>query len=167
MSAVISAVLSVLVSLAAIPLSGEAAPPPDTHCVVFVVDQKPDGKLIVSEPECFADEAAAEARATEGHESWAESFSEVSSFVLGKHFDGFNGSGSSISVVGSSCTGGYWNTGSTWANRISSSYNGCYRLKHWELPNKSGASENTYGVGKTNNLGSLNNRVQSVSYHSS
>jgi hypothetical protein len=69
--------------------------------------------------------------------------------------------------VSAGLTGGYWNTGSTWANRISSSYNGCYRLRHWELPNKSGASESTYGVGTTNNLGSLNNRVQSVSYHSS
>ena len=167
MSAVISAVLSVLVVLAAIPPSGEAAPPPETHCVVFVVDQRPDGELIVSEPECFADEAAADAKAAEGHESRAESVRAVSSFVLGKHFDGFNGSGSSISVVGSSCTGGYWNTPSAWANRISSSYNGCYRLRHWELPNKNGASENTYGVGTTNNLGSLNNRVQSVSYHSS
>lgn len=163
----ISAVLSVVVALAAIPLSGEAAWHPETHCVVFVVDQKDDGELIVSEPECFADEAAADVRALEGRESSSALSSAVSSFVLGKHFDGFNGSGSSISVVGSSCTGGYWNTGSAWANRISSSYNGCYRLKHWELPNKTGASENTYGVGTTNNLGSLNNRVQSVSYHSS
>lgn len=135
--------------------------------MVFVVDQNPDGELIVSELECFTDEATADAIALEGHDSWSTSLSAVSSFVLGKHFDGFNGSGSSISVVGSSCTGGYWNTGSTWANRISSSYNGCYRLRHWELPNKNGASENTYGVGTTNNLGSLNNRVQSVSYHSS
>jgi hypothetical protein len=135
--------------------------------VVFVVDQKPDGELIVSRPECFADEAEADVRALEGDDSWSESLSAVSSFVLGKHFDGFNGSGSSISVVGSSCTGGHWNTGSAWANRISSSYNGCYRLRHWELPNKNGASENTYGVGTTNNLGPLNNLVQSVSYHSS
>lgn len=163
----ISAVLSVVVAFVAVPLLSGTERQPETHCVVFVVDKESDGELIVSEPECFSDEAAADARVVEGHDSWSGSTSVLSSFVLGKHFDGFNGSGSSISVVGSSCTGGYWNTGSTWANRISSSYNGCYRLRHWELPNKNGASENTYGAGTTDNLGPLNNRVQSVSYHSS
>lgn len=147
----------------------------EMHCVVFVIDQREDGELVMSEPECFSDEASADTRALEGHHSWNASPADeqgsgvvmASSSVLGKHYQGANGSGSSISVVGSSCTGGYWNTGSSWANRISSSYNGCHRLRHWDLPNKGGISESTYGSGTTNNLTYMNNRTQSVSYHSS
>lgn len=88
----------------------------------------------------------------------------LSSFTLGIHFDGYNGSGSSITVVGASCTGGWWNTGSAWANRISSSWNGCYRLKHHDEPNRVGASESTTGSGRVHNLSVLNNRAESVSY---
>ncbi len=91
----------------------------------------------------------------------------LSSFALGIHFDGANGSGSSITVTGAACSGGYWNTGSAWANRISSSYNGCGRLAHFDLPNKGGSVENTFGAGTTDNLGALNNQTESVAYHSS
>jgi hypothetical protein len=91
----------------------------------------------------------------------------LSSFTLGIHFDGFNGTGSSISVAGSSCTGGWWNTGTTWANRISSSYNGCARLRHYDLANKGGSYQDTYGAGTTDNLSTMDNRSESVSYHSS
>lgn len=148
--------------------------PVETHCVVFVVDQKPDGELVTTEPACFQVKADAEAWA----QAWLSMVSseptdessggvEVSSYTLGTHYDGANGSGSSISVVGSSCTGGYWNTPNTWDNRISSSYNGCVRLRHWDLPNKAGASQNTYGAGAIHNLTTMDNRTESVSYHSS
>jgi hypothetical protein len=93
-----------------------------------------------------------------------EAASVISSFTLGTHFDGFNGTGSSISVVGSSCTGGYWNTGASWANRISSSWNGCYRLRHHDGPNKTGTYADTVGSGTHNLPSSMNNRTESVSY---
>ncbi len=164
--------------LAVVPLSdvvvSEVPVPPETHCVVFVIDQRSDGELVVSEPDCFADEAMAEAWSSVGYGLSAESFlggsrglAALSTFTLGRHYDGFNGTGSSIRVVGSSCTGGYWNTSSWWDNRISSSYNGCAHLKHWDRPYMLGASENTYGAGTTDNLGYLNNRTESVSYYSS
>jgi hypothetical protein len=148
----------------------------ESHCVVFVVDQRADGELVLSQPECFSDETSADARSLAGHVSWFSSSTEAtlesdgvlaSSSVLGKHYEGLNGSGSSITIVGSSCTGGYWNTGSTWANRISSSYHGCQRLTHWDQPNKQGAKQSTYGVGTIKNLTTLNNKTKSVSYHSS
>lgn len=93
--------------------------------------------------------------------------SVASTFTLGVHFDGFNGTGSSISVVGSDCSGGYWNTGTTWANRISSSWNGCYRLRHYDSPYATGAWQDTYGAGSTHNLSTLNNRAESVAYFGS
>lgn len=89
-------------------------------------------------------------------------------FRPGTHFDGYNGSGSSISVQGSSCTGGWWNTPSSWDNRISSSYNGCYRLAHFDSPNKSGDRYDTTGVGQTDNLSAaMSNRTESVAYYGS
>jgi hypothetical protein len=151
----------------------------ETHCVVEVVGTQPTGEFILSDPVCFAAFSDAVAAASDGQIELpkgstgsivfrnADTARALSSFTLGIHYDGFNGSGSSISVVGSSCTGGWWNTPSSWRNRISSTYNGCARLRHYDNPNKSGSYQDTYGAGTTDNLGSLNNRAESVSYHSS
>lgn len=148
---------------------------PEEHCVVFVVDQEPDGKLITTDPVCFPSQNETDAYGR----TWLRSVSPaavspvrrtglaLASFTLGTHYDGANGTGSSISVVGSSCTGGYWNTPSNWDNRISSSFNGCARLRHWDLPSMVGSVQDTYGAGSTHNLSSMDNKTQSVSYHSS
>ena len=175
---------SVLV-LSTIPLGAVGAAEPkatggdEEHCVVTVLDQDATGELRLSEPVCFDTFAESMSFASEGtlqldaDTSGSALFSDesiaaaASTFTLGVHYDGYNGSGASISVVGSSCTGGYWNTSSSWDNRISSSWNGCYHLKHWDYPNMSGTSMHTYGVGQIDNLTSFNNRTESVSYHSS
>lgn len=139
------------------------ARPAETHCVLVVVAQDVSGELKTESRGCFflATEAqvAAELRGAGG---------ELASFTLGIHYDGTNGTGSSITIVGSSCGGGYWNTGPTWANRISSSYNGCQRLRHHDLPSAAGASVDTTGAGTTDNLPALlNNKTESVTYLSS
>lgn len=151
----------------------------EQHCVIDVVEQLLDGELILSEPRCYStfaeamDDASAGkldlATSTSGRVLWSapEVGDLASTFTLGIHFDGYWGAGSSISVVGSSCTGGWWNTTSAWDNRISSSWNGCYRLKHHDLPNKGGTTGSTTGAGSTHNLPSfINNRAESVSYWS-
>jgi hypothetical protein len=155
------------------------APGGELHCLIEVDGQKRSGELIVSEPDCYAtfEEAMAAASggliSAEQAPSAQELLSDpdagslLSSFTLGTHFDGLNGSGSSISVVGGSCTGGYWNTGAAWANRISSSWNGCYRLRHHDGPNKTGAYADTVGSGTHNLPSSMNNKTESVSYWSS
>lgn len=154
--------------------SGESAdyeePQDESHCLVFVVGQLEDGELVTSDPDCFSSLALADAWAALGapastfESGGGERVVAVSSFVLGRHYDGFNGSGSSIAIVGSSCTGGHWNTGSSWANRISSSYNGCPTLRHYDYPNKGGSSQYTSGAGTTDNLSSMNNDAESVAY---
>lgn len=164
----------VLASIAGV-APGDVVEPDESHCVVFVVDKEPDGKLVTTDPVCFPVKAEAEMWADTGLSLSsgslptlsAEGVFALASFTLGTHYDGANGTGSSISVVGSSCTGGYWNTPTAWDNRISSSYNGCARLRHWDLPSKAGSFENTYGAGTTDNLTGLNNKTESVSYHSS
>jgi hypothetical protein len=154
----------------------------ETHCVAHVVDQSADGEFTLSPAACFDTFGAALDFATGGRLADdttlslsgpalladPEAGAILSNFTLGIHFDGSNGTGSSIQVVGSSCTGGWWNTGGTWANRISSSWNGCYRLRHYDSPNKVGIWADTTGVGQTDNIPSLmNNRAESVAYFGS
>jgi hypothetical protein len=159
--------------------AGAAPSDAETHCVVEVVAQAADGELLTGQIRCHETFAEAMAAASDGR-LWlpastpgsvvftdAAVAETVSSFTLGIHYDGASGSGSSISVVGSSCSGGYWNTPSTWDNRISSSWNGCARLRHWDGPSKTGSYQDTSGVGTTDNLTTMNNRTESVSYHAS
>jgi len=150
----------------------------ESHCVVDVTARSSTGQLLLSESRCYSTFAEAMFDASAGSlalppptqsdvlEGDKEFAAEVLSLILGIHFDGANGSGSSITITGSGCNGGWWNTGASWANRISSSYNGCARLAHYDFPNKGGSVESTYGVGTTDNLGLLNNRAESVAYHS-
>lgn len=171
------ALMSLILAVTALAVPGPDSPATQEtaeHCVVFVVDVSVDGRLVTTEPECFASEEAAEAWGALGLPMAdglglfsGEGVGPLSTFTLGRHYDGFNGTGSSISIVGSSCTGGYWNTTSSWRNRISSSYNGCARLRHYDYPNRAGQAQDTYGAGTTDNLSSLNNKAESISYHSS
>lgn len=147
------------------------------HCVVTVLDQRPDGEFVVTAPECHGSLAGALRSSLDldshafdrlnGSEllSSAQDKGLLLSMTLGVHFDGLNGTGSSISVVGAGCTSGYWNTGAAWANRISSSWNGCYRLRHYDGPNKGGSFGDTVGAGSTHNVpAGINNTAESVAY---
>lgn len=177
----LTVVLAVVIAIAlpaGLP-AGAAVYDIESHCVVQVKGQEASGELMVADAVCFSsfEEAITVASggllAIEEAPSGEELFSDsaagafLSSFTLGIHFDGLNGSGSSISIVGSSCTGGYWNTGATWANRISSSWNGCYRLRHHDGPNKTGTYADTVSSGTHNLPSFMNNKTESVSYWSS
>lgn len=142
------------------------------HCVLFVIGQHDTGEFIVSEPVCYrtlqeVDSLAAAGTVAAFGTVDGASKTVLASITLGRHFDGLNGTGSSISIVGGSCTGGYWNTSASWDNRISSSFNGCARLRHFDLPNKGGSFQDTSGAGTTDNLSLLDNKAESISYHSS
>jgi len=162
-------------SVAAMPRAA-AGSPAELHCVVQVVDQSPEGELATELLGCSSTFAGAMALASGGSLELAPDtagsvvFTDaavaeaVLSFTLGIHYDGYNGSGSSVTVVGSGCTGGYWNTPSWFDNRISSSYHGCYRLVHYDNPDLGGMSKTTVGVGGTYNLTLFNNRTESVRY---
>ncbi len=181
---ILAGTLSLTVALLA-PSGVSEAPDParaasEFHCVVTTVGQQDDGELITTDVKCFDTFAAAMVSASKGSlQLLADTPGSVlftdsdvsllaSTFTLGIHFDGYSGTGSSITVVGSSCTGGYWNTPSWFDNRISSSYNGCARLKHYDRANRSGYLTATTGAGTTDNLPYwANNRTESVSYHSS
>ncbi|NND01910.1 MAG: hypothetical protein HKN91_03915 [Acidimicrobiia bacterium] len=145
----------------------------EQHCVVYVTDKSAEGELNMSDPTCVTSKA--EAAELAGRAIYKPQMADLdgmafgfSNFTLGIHYNGKNGTGSSITVVGTSCTGGWWNTPGWFDNRTSSSYNGCYRLKHYDKPNKTGTSANTYGAGTTDNIPTyMNNRTESVAYYSS
>ncbi|GBE22314.1 MAG TPA: hypothetical protein ENH00_14570 [Actinobacteria bacterium] len=171
----LATLLAVILVAADIP--AVAAASSEAHCVVRVIGERPDGRFVVTPATCFETLAEAMSFASDGAVAFDAELTGaalltgeagvtalVSTFTLGVHFDGFSGSGSSISVVGSSCSGGYWNTGSAWANRISSSWNGCYRLRHFDSTYAKDDSEDTTGAGSIHNLGIMNNRTESVAY---
>ena len=101
-------VASLLVGLAQPGVGADLRVAPEEHCVVFVVDQEPDGKLITTDPVCFPSQNETDAYGR----TWLRSVSPaavspvrrtglaLASFTLGTHYDGANGTGSSISVVG-------------------------------------------------------------------
>lgn len=168
--------------LALTPFSGLAdTHSAETHCVLTVVDQKPTGELVMHESHCFNSFSEAMEFASGGEIDLPRSAqgSDVfidgsvaayaaSTFTIGIHYDGYAGSGSSISIAGDSCVGGWWNTSAAWDNRISSSYNGCAVLRYYNDPDKSQYLGYTSGVGTTDNLASgANNKAESVSYSSS
>lgn len=89
----------------------------------------------------------------------------TSSFVIGIHFTGRYGGGSSVTLTGTNCSGGYWNASSSWRNVISSSYNGCARLAHYSELYISGSRYDTRTSGQTDNIsGYMDNRTKSIRY---
>ena len=126
----VSASLALAFALALPPIGELPRNPGESHCVLMVIGQKPSGELITAPPVCLENEGlarlwASPALAVAGAPGLeAASISALASFNLGVHYDGFNGTGSSIAIVGSTCTGGYWNTPTTWDNRISSPFTG-------------------------------------------
>lgn len=98
----------------------------------------------------------------------ANTTSGTSSFVIGIHFTGRYGSGSSVTLTGTNCSGGYWNASAAWRNVISSSYNGCARLAHYSELYISGSRYDTRTSGQTDNIaGYMDNRTKSIRYLSS
>ncbi len=83
---------------------------PAAHCVVQVLGEGADGALATSEPECYTSSREALLGAAAAIMAADDGISHPmggSTWVIGKHYDGYNGTGSSITVVGSSCTGGH------------------------------------------------------------
>ncbi len=136
------------------------------HCVVSVIGQRGSGELLVSDPVCY--QTFEGAMRSEGVTAWGAGASARASslaaatFTIGIHYDGANFTGPSTSVVGSGCTGGWLNVSAAWNDRISSTQNGCPRIRHYAGYNLTGASQTTYAPG--GNLTTLNNLTSSIQY---
>ena len=142
--------------------SAAVKPPPSTptsaapHCLTRVTGKSTSGELQLSTPACYATFTAVLLKARGG------GVVALSDFILGTHYDGAGFTGASISVQGSDCYGGYINLTGWWANRVSSTANGCPEIWHYYWPDLGGTSEVTTYV--IVNLSSLNNLSESISY---
>lgn len=172
--AVVVSLLVAFGALGAVPAAADDRS--ETHCVVDVVDVV-DGELVTGTPMCSNNVGAALHRATGG--TWrlpadatlgGDSLETPmgATLTLARHYSGSYGSGSSITIIGVTCSGSFWNTPSWWDNRISSTYNYCYRTRHYDNPYMSGSSALLSGSYRLHNIsGFMNNRTESVRYYSS
>jgi hypothetical protein len=143
---VLIASTAVLVGL----LPGAAsASPAERHCSVTITGQKPSGELTTTAPTCSSGPAA----------SLAAGPASASS-VIAVHYAGANFSGSTYTVNGTGCTGGYLNLPTDWVNVISSTWSSC-AVSHFDLYYLAGDVETTYSP---SNLLLLNDRTNSVRY---
>ena len=153
-SLLFSATLSIGPASAAVPSTPTSAAP---HCLTRVTGKSASGELRLSTPACYSTLTAVLLKAVGGG-----LVALSGDFILGTHYDGANFTGASISVQGSDCYGGYINLTGWWANRVSSTANGCPEIYHYYWPDLAGTSEATYGGG--GNLSSLDNLSESISY---
>lgn len=148
----------------------------EQHCVVQVVGQQPDGEFITTSPVCYPtfekvlDRVAAIA-AWNSMRLWDVTADDAQSggaavsgtFILGTHYEYPNRGGSSFTVVGSDCAGGYLNLGVDWNDRVSSTKNGCPIVRHWENAYLQGRYDDTLSPG--GNLdASLDDETSSIQY---
>jgi hypothetical protein len=150
--------------------SAQAAAP--RHCVIQISGQQASGEFITEPQRCYS--TSSEALASVGisgdselQAASAQSASPMSAqsdFVIGIHYDNYNWTGNSTTVVGSNCGGGWLNVSAAWNNRIKSTYNGCPRIRHFDGYNLTGTVEDTYSPG--GNLGFMANNTSSIQYTS-
>ena len=177
-------VLSALVSVGT---ASAAEKPPTTptaaapHCLTRVIGKSASGELQLSTPACYplfsdvlrnagqpvADKEISPSQASAsgllGLRLGGGGVVSLSlNGIIGTHFDGAGFSGASISVQGSDCYGGYINLTGWWANRVSSTLNGCPAVVHYYWPNLGGAYEATSGGG--GDLSTLDNLSESIAY---
>ncbi len=128
------------------------------HCVVKVIAEE-DGQIVTGEERCSSNYAEARAFASE-----AFGAAEASTNTVGVHFTGTNFSGSSITIVGTICSGGVWYPTGGWNNNIDSSYHYCGSKPtiFYDSSSCSGTSRAIYGSSST--LFTMNDRASCVRY---
>jgi hypothetical protein len=166
------ALLTLLIISSAVSPPSAGATAAGNHCVVSVVGQRPSGEFLTSQPVCYDSFVAAMHAAgvdTSGLSvvspsslAASDRLQSATSSIIGIHYDGFNWTGGSFSVSGSNCSGGWLNVAPVWNDRISSTSNGCPRIRHFWDANLVGTSQDTLGVG--GNLSTLNNQTTSIQY---
>ena len=135
--------------------------PATQHCVVIVIDDN-DGVLTTGPETCSDTEAEVDdfingaSPGTTGLRSGSN--------VIGKHYKSTNYGGSSITIVGTTCSGGVWWPTGSWNNNIESSkhYCGSSATRFYDSSSCSGSGKSIYGQRTT--LGWMNNKASCVRY---
>ncbi len=127
--------------------SSSDRPPP--NCEVVVTGIQPNGEFVTTLPVC-----------SRGKRTEPVSVDIEASGTIAVHYSGTGFQGSTFTVTGSGCNGGWLNLPSQWINVISSTYSSC-AVTHFDYFYLTGDAETTYGNA---NLGPLNNRTNSARY---
>jgi hypothetical protein len=145
------AVLLLALSPLAVAMAGPSAARAklESHCVVTIEGQKESGELIVSPELCTSSRDA------------ALSLVASTSSPIATHYTGFNYTGSTYSVAGTGCTGGWLNLPSSWVNVISSTSSIC-DVDHFDSFFLSGTSQRAWSPGS--NLTYMDNKTNSIQY---
>lgn len=131
---------------------------PERHCIVEVIDEI-DGRLVTGPERCF-DTVSSAALAASGSTAGATTTSNT----IGLHFTGLWYSGSSIRIVGTTCSGGIWPATGSWNNNIESSRHYCGSSSTVFL-NEAGCTGDSRPISSdAPTLYGMNNRTSCVQY---
>lgn len=157
--------ISILAVALALPI-GPISTEPELHCAVAVIGHSQSGQLVTSRMVCRRSAAMAIEDVQQRQSMMRDGVVwPTASRVLASHYSGKNGTGSSISIIGTRCSGGYWNATGGWRDTIESTrHSQCSRVRHYASYGRAGTYEMSVGPGIVN-LVSMANRVESVSYH--
>ncbi len=138
----------------------------EQHCLAEVLGQEADGQMVLSALQC-TDSSRAELLAAHGVGEFigtGELAAGARSGTLATHYDGIY-AGSSLTITGNGCTGGWYEIPSNWDNRVSSTIagfnSGCDRIRHYDGDGLTGGYRSTWPNGT---LGSYDNRANSIWY---
>jgi len=148
---VIAGLLAVAPSAGAAELREEALA---RHCVVEIGDKNLPQE---SAETCFESEAAVDSYL-------GDKLQRASSNVIGRHYSGTRYSGSSITVVGTTCGGGVWYATGFWNNNIESTRNYCGSVGTRFYDSSSCSGSSRLATSDQLTLGWMNNRTSCVRY---
>jgi len=167
-------VTSILVAAVVGPISTETANAATSNCVIHVVGKDAHNNFITGPMTCYS--SFSEVLQASGAKNVSDGITPTSGVssstlldvgIIGTHYDGSGGTGTSVSVEGSDCSGGGLNLPGSWNDKISSTLNGCPIIVHYENANYAGATATTYTSGSLSTIsGYMNNRTTSIIYTS-
>lgn len=166
------AVSAVIISVAVpLPASAEAKTP-GSHCLLTVTGKDAKNIFTTAPERCFA--TFAEVLKAAGGQNIPDGITPAlaktvavfsTTSIIGVHYDANNGTGASLTVNGTNCSGGGLNVPLAWNDRISSTINGCPTVVHYEVTNYAGGTYATYGVGTLSAIiGFMDNKTSSIKY---
>jgi hypothetical protein len=136
----------------------------EQHCVVAVTDVK-DGVFVTGPEKCYGTEREATASYREGASlAGSDGVTLAASNAIGQHYTSTSYTGSSITILGTSCLGGVWYPSGSWNNNIESSRHYCGGAPT-TFYDSSNCATSAYAIyNQVTSLGWMNNKPSCVRY---
>lgn len=128
----------------------------ETHCIVELNDSS-TADSTKSSRQCFSSEAAVDKHLDANSQ-------RSSSNVIGRHYSSTSYSGSTITITGTTCSGGVWYATGSWNNNIESTRNYCGSAGTRFYNSSNCAGSNRFVTSQQSTLGWMNNLTSCVRY---